>query len=87
MLGHNGLDPGVSAVVAHHLAAATTIIVVGNQGRGSWPVYLRLAADLELTDPRLIACFAGRPPPRPAPGASDGVIPGGWYHPRQATPP
>jgi hypothetical protein len=52
VLGHNGLDPGVSAVVAHHLAAATTIIVLGNQDRGSWPVYLRLAANLGLTDPR-----------------------------------
>jgi hypothetical protein len=48
VLGHNGLDPGVSAVVAHHLAAATTIIVLGNQDRGSWPVY----ASLGLSDPR-----------------------------------
>ncbi len=52
VLGHNGLDPGVSAVVAYHLAAATTIIVLGNQDRGSWPVYLRLAANLGLSDPR-----------------------------------
>jgi CubicO group peptidase (beta-lactamase class C family) len=52
VFGHNGLDPGVSAVVAHHLAAATTIVVLGNHDRGSWPVYLRLAADLRLTDPR-----------------------------------
>jgi CubicO group peptidase (beta-lactamase class C family) len=52
VLGHNGLDPGVAAVVAHHLAAATTIFVLGNQDRGSWPVYLRLAADLGLSDPR-----------------------------------
>jgi len=53
VLGHNGLDPGVSAVVAHHLAAATTIVVLGNHDRGSWPVYLRLAADRGLTDPRV----------------------------------
>ena len=52
VLGHNGLDPGVAAVVAHHLAAATTIVVLSNQDRGSWPVYLRLAADLGLADPR-----------------------------------
>jgi CubicO group peptidase (beta-lactamase class C family) len=52
VLGHNGLDPGVAAVVAHHPAAATTIVVLGNQDRGSWPVYLRLAADLGLADPR-----------------------------------
>jgi CubicO group peptidase (beta-lactamase class C family) len=52
VLGHNGLDPGVSAVVTHHVAAATTIVVLGNHDRGSWPVYLRLTADLGLTDPR-----------------------------------
>ena len=52
VLGHNGLDPGVSAVVAHHPAAATTIVVTCNHDRGSWPVNLRLAADLGLTEPR-----------------------------------
>ena len=50
VLGHNGLDPGVAAVVAHHLAGATTIVVLGNQDRGSWPVYLRLAAELGLPE-------------------------------------
>jgi CubicO group peptidase (beta-lactamase class C family) len=52
VLGHNGLDPGVSAAVAHHPAAATTIVVLCNHDRGSWPVYLRLAADLGLPEPR-----------------------------------
>jgi len=52
VLGHNGLDPGVSAVVAHHPGAATTIVVLCNHDRGSWPVNLRLAADLGLTEPR-----------------------------------
>jgi CubicO group peptidase (beta-lactamase class C family) len=52
VIGHNGLDPGVSAVVAHHVAAATTIVVLGNQDHGSWPVYLRLAAEWGLSDPR-----------------------------------
>jgi CubicO group peptidase (beta-lactamase class C family) len=52
VLGHDGLDPGVSAVVAHHPAAATTIVVLCNHDRGSWPVYVRLAAELGLTDPR-----------------------------------
>jgi CubicO group peptidase (beta-lactamase class C family) len=52
VLGHNGLDPGVSAVVAHHPAAATTITVLCNHDRGSWPVYLRIAAELGLTEPR-----------------------------------
>lgn len=52
VLGHNGLDPGVSAVVAHHPAAATTVVVLCNHDRGSWPAYLRLAAELGLTEPR-----------------------------------
>ena len=52
VLGHNGLDPGASAVVAHHPAEATTIVVLSNHDRGSWPVYVRLAAEVGLTDPR-----------------------------------
>jgi CubicO group peptidase (beta-lactamase class C family) len=52
VLGHNGLDPGVSAAVAHHPAAATTIVVLCNHDRGSWPVYLHLATELGLTEPR-----------------------------------
>ncbi len=52
VLGHNGLDPGISAVVAHHPDAATTIVVLCNHDRGSWAVYLRLAAELGLTEPR-----------------------------------
>jgi CubicO group peptidase (beta-lactamase class C family) len=52
VLGHNGLDPGVSAVVAHHPAAATTIVVLCNHDRGSWAVNTRLAEELGLTEPR-----------------------------------
>ena len=52
VLGHNGLDPGVSAVVAHHPAANTTIVVLCNHDRGSWAVNLRLATELGLTEPR-----------------------------------
>ena len=52
VLGHDGLDPGVSAVVAHHPAADTTFVVLANQDRGTWPVYVRLAAALDLADPR-----------------------------------
>jgi hypothetical protein len=52
VIGHNGLDPGVFAVAAHHATADTTIVVLGNQDHGSRPVYLRLAAEWELTDPR-----------------------------------
>jgi CubicO group peptidase (beta-lactamase class C family) len=52
VLGHGGLDPGVSAAVAHHPAAGTTFVVLSNQDRGSWPVYVRLATELGLSDPR-----------------------------------
>lgn len=55
MLGHNGLDPGVSATVGRHPATGgpdATIVVLGNHDRGTWPVYVRLAAELGLTDPR-----------------------------------
>jgi CubicO group peptidase (beta-lactamase class C family) len=57
VFGHNGLDPGISAVLARFPAGddadrAVTIAVLCNHDRGSWPVYLRLAAELGLTDPR-----------------------------------
>lgn len=38
VLGHGGLDPGVSARVHHHVSSRTTIVVLCNQDRGSWPV-------------------------------------------------
>lgn len=52
LLGHNGLDPGVSAVVAYHPAADTTIVALCNHDRGVWAVNVRIAADLGLTEPR-----------------------------------
>lgn len=52
ILGHDGSDPRVSAVVAHHRAAATTIIVLCNHDRSAWAVTLQLAAELGLTEPR-----------------------------------
>ncbi len=52
IVGHGGSDPGVSTRVSHHLAAATTIVVLCNQTRGSWAVAQRLNAELGLTDPR-----------------------------------
>jgi CubicO group peptidase (beta-lactamase class C family) len=52
ILGHGGADPGVSAMVAHHRAAATMIVVLCNHDRGSWQVNLRLAAAFHLADPR-----------------------------------
>jgi len=52
IFGHGGADPGVSTMVAHHRAAATTIIVLCTYDRGSWPVNLQLATAFGLTDPR-----------------------------------
>jgi CubicO group peptidase (beta-lactamase class C family) len=52
ILGHGGSDPGVSTDVSHHRAAATTIVVLCNQDRGSWGVTKRLTTELGLTDPR-----------------------------------
>ena len=52
ILGHGGADPGVSTMVAHHLAAATTIVVLCNQDRGSWAATCRLTKEFGLTDPR-----------------------------------
>ena len=55
ILGHGGADPGVSTMVGHHLAAATTIVVLCNQDRGSWAAALRLTKELGLSDPRDVA--------------------------------
>jgi CubicO group peptidase (beta-lactamase class C family) len=52
IIGHGGADPGVSTIVAHHLAAATTIVVLCNQDRGSSAAIARLTKELGLTDPR-----------------------------------
>ncbi len=55
IIGHGGSDPGVSTLVAHHLAAATTIVVLCNQDRGSWAATARLTKELGLSDPRDVA--------------------------------
>jgi CubicO group peptidase (beta-lactamase class C family) len=55
IIGHGGSDPGVSTLVTHHLAAATTIVVLCNHDRGSWAVTARLTKELGLTDPRDVA--------------------------------
>ena len=52
ILGHGGADPGVSAIVAHHLAAATTIVVLCNQDRGNWAATIEVTKAFGLTDPR-----------------------------------
>jgi CubicO group peptidase (beta-lactamase class C family) len=52
IVGHGGSDPGVSAMLTHHLAAGTTTVVLCNYDRGSWAVTKRLAAELGLDEPR-----------------------------------
>jgi CubicO group peptidase (beta-lactamase class C family) len=52
VLGHGGGDPGVSARVAHYPEAATTIVVLCNQDRGSWFASLRIGQALGLNEPR-----------------------------------
>jgi CubicO group peptidase (beta-lactamase class C family) len=52
IIGHGGSDPGVSTMVAHHLRAATTIVVLSNYDRGSWAVTKHIAEFLGLREPR-----------------------------------
>jgi len=52
IVGHGGADPGVATIVAHHLAAATTIVVLCNQDRGSSAATTRLTNEFGLSDPR-----------------------------------
>ena len=54
ILGHGGGDPGVSARVAHHRAAGTTIVVLCNQDRGSWAATRQISQAFGLHDPREI---------------------------------
>ncbi len=53
ILGHSGSDPGVSALVSHHVASATTIVVLCNQDRGALAATIRLEGSLGIVDPRL----------------------------------
>jgi CubicO group peptidase (beta-lactamase class C family) len=50
--GHGGGDPGISASLTHYPAAATTVVVLCNQDRGSVAATLRIAAALGIADPR-----------------------------------
>lgn len=52
IIGHGGSDPGVSANLVHYLDAATTIVAICNQDRGSWAAVREIASDLGLHDPR-----------------------------------
>ena len=59
IFGHGGADPGVSTLVAHHLAAATTIVALCNQDRGSWAAVKYLTKELGLRDPRDVTEASG----------------------------
>ena len=52
VLGHGGGDPGVSARLAHYPGAATTIVALCNQDRGSWAAARRIGAALGVNEPR-----------------------------------
>ena len=51
-IGHGGSDPGVSAMLSHHLAEGITTVVLCNQDRGSWAATKRLADGLGVSEPR-----------------------------------
>jgi CubicO group peptidase (beta-lactamase class C family) len=52
IIGHGGGDPGVSAILAHHLREGITVVALCNQDRGAWAAKGRLEAELGLSDPR-----------------------------------
>jgi CubicO group peptidase (beta-lactamase class C family) len=52
IVGHGGSDPGVACMVAHHLDAGVTIVVLCNQDRGAWAATLEATRALGLHDPR-----------------------------------
>ena len=52
VIGHGGSDPGVSCLVAHHVAERTTIVVLCNQDRGAWAATMEISRALGLRDPR-----------------------------------
>ncbi|MEM9036422.1 MAG: serine hydrolase domain-containing protein [Actinomycetota bacterium] len=52
IVGHAGGDPGVSAMTSHFIDESTSVIVLCNQDRGSWPASLHLARACGLPDPR-----------------------------------
>jgi CubicO group peptidase (beta-lactamase class C family) len=52
VVGHNGGDPGVSCVLAHHPAANATVVVLCNQDRGVWLPAMTATEAIGLRDPR-----------------------------------
>jgi len=52
VVGHNGGDPGVSCVLAHHPGANATVVVLCNQDRGVWAAAMTATEAMGLRDPR-----------------------------------
>ena len=52
IVGHGGSDPGVSCMVAHHLDAGVTVVVLCNQDRGAWAASFEAARAIGHPDPR-----------------------------------
>ena len=50
--GHGGGDPGISCLLTHYPAAATTVVVLCNRDRGSLAATLQIAAALGIDDPQ-----------------------------------
>lgn len=51
-IGHAGGDPGVSAMVTHHVDERANVIVLCNQDRGSWATANVLTDALGIREPR-----------------------------------
>jgi len=52
VIGHAGMDPGVSSQVWRYRASATTTVVLSNYDQDSWPVSRLLADAYGLDEPR-----------------------------------
>lgn len=51
-IGHAGGDPGVSAMVTHHVDEQAHVIVLCNQDRGSWATANLVTSALSIREPR-----------------------------------
>jgi CubicO group peptidase (beta-lactamase class C family) len=50
-IGHGGSDPGVSAMLVHHLETAATIVTICNQDRGGWAASQEIQRGLGILAP------------------------------------
>lgn len=51
-IGHAGGDPGVSAMVTHHVDEQAHVIVLCNQDQGSWATAQVVTEELGIREPR-----------------------------------